>query len=156
MIRDKRGLSVTKKHHYFHPAISLRLSAMHYLPIYEDVQSHQECLKISVRWVFTVVPQFHPNSLFPTSPSLLVKHLLSKIVFIAALRIRHFSGDSRSSGMLSALRNLSTAVRTQVISPYCPIYLLTQRKGYLERDKNKEGTQCGNGGCSIFKWGIFP
>lgn len=95
--------------------------------------------------------QFISNLPIVAGQTFIIKNL-----FIAALRIRHFSGDSRSSGMLSALRNLSTAVRTQVISPYCPIYLLTQRKGYLERDKNKEGTQCGNGGCSIFKWGIFP
>lgn len=58
---------------------------------------------------------------------------------IAALGMRLIAHESMSSAMLSAVRKSPSAISTQVMSSYCPIYLLTLTKGYRgEKEANNE------------------
>lgn len=110
---------------------------MHYLPTYEDIQSHQ------VLWRSPPVGRL--LSLFLSSADRLsfnrsvinTKSLLSKMTFKSASNCyRLIAHDSMSSAMLSAVRKSPTAISTQVMSSYCPIYPLTPTKGYWgEKDR---------------------
>lgn len=58
---------------------------------------------------------------------------------IATLGMRLIAHESMSSAMLSAVRKSPSAISTQVMSSYCPIYLLTLTKGYRgEKEANNE------------------
>lgn len=56
---------------------------------------------------------------------------------IATLGMRLIAHESMSSAMLSAVRKSPSAISTQVMSSYCPIYLLTLTKGYRGEANNE-------------------